>query len=36
MSPTNNPDDFRNYAEECIKESFDSMDWSMNENRVLE
>ena len=35
MSPADKPQEFRNYADECIKETFVNMDWSKDENQVL-
>ena len=35
MSPADKPQEFRNYADECIKETFVNMDWSQDENQVL-
>lgn len=35
MSPESKPDEFRNYAEECIKETFTGYDWNANDNQVL-
>lgn len=35
MSPESKPYEFRDFADECLKETFVNLDWSMNENTVL-
>ena len=35
MSPEDKPDEFRNYAEECVKQTFEGSDWNKNDNMVL-
>ena len=35
MSPEDKPDEYRNFAEECVKETFTGYDWNANDNTVL-
>ena len=35
MSPEDKPDEFRNYSEECVKQTFDDTDWNKGDNTVL-